>query len=66
MKVASSVIAQFEKDWKEVVYDRGDEVDPSNEQDWYSLTVGFALGKGFSIDVSHELASYIRYHTDLG
>ncbi|WP_274929721.1 hypothetical protein [Vibrio metschnikovii] len=27
------------------VYDKGEEIDPSESQDWYSLALGWAIGK---------------------
>lgn len=48
------------------VHAHAGEVDPENEQDWYSLTLGWALGKGVSPAGAHEIALYIRYRTDLG
>jgi len=52
--------------FKTEVHDKAKEVDPSNEQDWFSITLGWALGKGLSPDRAHEFAIYIRYKTELG
>lgn len=38
---------------------------PSGTEDWYSLTVGWALGKGLTSEEAHEFASHIRYNTDM-
>ena len=46
--------------WKERVYDRTEETDPINEQDWYSLALGFALGLGFKPNEAHVIANHIR------
>lgn len=56
----------FETFWKEEVFDRNAEVDPGKEQDWFSLCLGWALGKGMSLDEAHNFAIHIRYHTNLG
>lgn len=45
---------------------KASEVDESSSLDWFSLTYGWAIGKGLSIEQSHLLALHIRYHTDLG
>ena len=42
------------------------EIDPNSSQDWYSLTIGWAIAKGLSPDDSHDFANHIRYHTSLG
>ena len=52
--------------FKNEVSDRAEEIDPSNEQDWYSLTLGWGIGKGLSPDEAHDFARYIRYETPLG
>lgn len=36
-------------------------IDPSEEQDWYSLSLGYFLGKGLSLDEAHSLSLYVRY-----
>ncbi len=46
--------------------DRASEIDPQNEQDWYSLTLGWAIAKGLSPANAIFFACYIRYRTDLG
>jgi hypothetical protein len=48
------------------VHNRASEVDPDNEQDWFSLTLGWAIGKGLKPEDAHEFALHIRYHTELG
>jgi hypothetical protein len=52
--------------FKREVSDRAHEIDPNNEQDWFSLTLGWAIARGFSPEAAHEFASFIRYKTDLG
>ncbi len=39
-------------------------VDPSNELDWYSLAVGFALYAGYTPNRAHEFACHTRYHRE--
>ena len=41
-------------------------VDPGNEQDWFSLTLGWAIAKGLEPEEAHKFAIHIRYHTALG
>ena len=57
-----ALIDQF----KTEVSDRAEEVDESNSEDWFSLTIGWAIGKGLEPEPAHMFAIYIRYHTDLG
>jgi hypothetical protein len=45
---------------------RASEVDPDNCQDWFSITLGWAIAKGLSPDDAYEFASHIRYRTELG
>jgi len=52
--------------FKKEVNNKHKKVDPQDEHDWYSLTVGWAIGKGIKPDKAHEFADYIRYSTDLG
>jgi|WetSurMetagenome_2_1015567.scaffolds.fasta_scaffold897403_2 hypothetical protein len=47
------------------ISDKSEEIDPENELDWYSLTIGYLLAKGADPDDAAELASYIRYNTEL-
>lgn len=46
--------------------DRGAEIDPDDEYDWYSLTIGWALAKGLTPDEAVKFSIYIRYSTELG
>lgn len=57
-----ALIDQF----KTEVSDRAEEVDESNNEDWFSLTIGWGIAKGLEPEASHMFAIYIRYHTDLG
>jgi len=52
--------------FKAEIHNRASDVDPSNCQDWFSLTLGWAIAKGLDPSAAHEFASYIRYDTDLG
>jgi hypothetical protein len=52
--------------FKAEINDRAEEIDSSNEQDWFSLTLGWAIGKGLTPEDAHEFARYIRYETPLG
>lgn len=47
-------------------YDLSDGVDSSAGQDWYSLTLGWAIAKGLAPDEAHKFATHIRYGVDLG
>lgn len=41
--------------WKEEVYDKAEEVDPSDEFVWRGVAIGFLLGCGFSIEEARKL-----------
>jgi hypothetical protein len=56
----------LERKFKLEVHDRSNAIDHSNEQDWFSLTLGWAIGKGLSPDEANDFAFHIRYHTKLG
>ena len=53
-------------EFKVEVNDRAEQVDPGDEYCWLSLTAGWALGKGLSIDDAETFSHHIRYDTDLG
>jgi hypothetical protein len=52
--------------FKAQVSDRASEIDPDQEEDWYSMTLGWAIGSGMPIKEAQEFALHIRYHTRLG
>ena len=39
----------------------GSKIDPSEEQDWYSLSLGFFAALGLKNAACHRLALYARY-----
>lgn len=41
------------------ILDQADEVDPSNEEDWRSMAIGWAIAKGMSPTDAREFA--MRY-----
>lgn len=63
------MVAKF----KAECHDRSHLIDPSNEEDWKSLTLGWAVANGMDPDPelgdpdnnAHNFARYMRYHTDL-
>lgn len=48
------------------VYDKAEEIDPSESQDWYSLALGWAIGKGLEPEAAHEFANQVIYDTEFG
>lgn len=40
--------------WKEKVWDKEQEIDPNQEEDWGSMAVGFALALGFTPEESYK------------
>ena len=49
-------IEELLKEWFENIYDNHENVDPNSDQDWHSMAMGYALGKGFSPDRAREFA----------
>jgi len=43
-----------------------EEIDEYNEEDWRSLTIGWAIAKGLSPKEARDFARHIRYDTELG
>jgi hypothetical protein len=52
--------------FKAEIRDRAEEVDPNDNEDWFSLTLGWAIGKGLTIREAYDFAIYIKYETPLG
>jgi hypothetical protein len=48
------------------IAERAKEVDPENQHDWHSLTIGWAIAKGLRPNDALEFATHIRYATNLG
>jgi hypothetical protein len=59
------IFEHFEEMFRKEIQPQADKIDPSQEQDWYSLVLGWALGKGMGCRTAHAFSCYIRYHTDL-
>jgi hypothetical protein len=51
--------------FKQEVSDRSSDIDPSNSENWFSLTLGWAIAKGFDPVEAQLFATYVRYNTDL-
>ena len=47
--------------FKNEVCVRSDQVDPTDDYDWYSLCVGFCIAKGADPDLAAEVATAARY-----
>lgn len=47
--------------FKEEVCDRSKEIDSSEEQDWFSLSLGWAIAKGLTPDAAWDFAIFVRY-----
>jgi hypothetical protein len=52
--------------FKSEVDHRTSEVDPDDNQDWFSLTLGWAVAKGLAPQAAHDFATRVRYTTDMG
>jgi len=51
--------------FKEEVSDKAKKIDPNNYEDWYSLTLGWAIAKVIDIKKAHKFARHIRNNTNL-
>lgn len=51
-------------EYKTNVCQKVEEVDPEFQHDWYSLCLGWAIGKGLKPSDAHEFAGHVSY--DLG
>jgi hypothetical protein len=51
------------KAYKRLVCDQSDEVDPQGEQDWFSMSLGFFMGYGLTLDEAHSLSLWVAYET---
>ncbi len=40
-------------------------IDGTEPVHWHTLTFGWGIAKGLTIDEAHKFATYIRYSTDL-
>jgi len=49
--------------YKSKVCDHAAEIDPSNQFDWFSLSLGFFLGHGLTINEAHSLSLWVGYET---
>jgi len=47
---------KLEKAFKEELYDRADAIDPDDEYEWHSLTLGWLIAKGVPIGETKDLA----------
>lgn len=62
----NTLLKKLIREFKSEISNKSKEIDPNNLQDWYSITLGWAIAKGLSIKESHEFSNYIRYNTNLG
>jgi hypothetical protein len=54
------------EEFKKQVSEHSSEIDPNDEEDWKSLTLGWAVAKGLNYEEAREFSLYIRYNTNLG
>jgi hypothetical protein len=59
-------IEELIEPFKTECHSRAGEIDAENSQDWYSLTLGWAIAKGLSPADAQDFAVHIRYKTELG
>lgn len=49
------------QEYRDTVSSKAEEIDPSNEQDWYSMCLGWGLAKGLSVEQAHSFALHVSY-----
>jgi len=47
------------KQWKAQVFANPGDIDPENKEDWESLALGFALGKGLTAEDAHAFVAVL-------
>ena len=57
-KLPRNVLEQM---FKTEVADRSEAIDEVKYLDWYSLALGWAIGKGLSPDEAHDFANHILH-----
>jgi len=60
-KVSKKFVDLYENEFRKEVLDRVKQIDESEEQDWYSLTLGWAIAKGLTPGKAHDWSRYARY-----
>ena len=58
-------VEELEREWRISVYDKGSEIDPSDERDWYSMAIGWLLAKGVQPDEAYKIAVDWRYNKQI-
>lgn len=48
-------------EFKTEVCDKSQDIDPEEDEDWSSLSLGYFLAKGLSIEEAQNLACEVRY-----
>ncbi len=56
------------EEWRDVCETRGHEIDPNDEHDWYSLSIGYLMARliGIPTDRLIDLALHCRYDLEIG
>jgi hypothetical protein len=63
--VMNTINEELVNQFKIEVVDRAGEIDGSDSQDWFSLTLGWAIAKGVEPADAHDFAIHIRYDSGL-
>lgn len=62
----SDTMQSWAQQFRTEVWTKSNEIDPGDERDWRSLTLGWALGRGMNPKDADSFSRYIRYETDMG
>ena len=52
-------IIKMASEWKIDVLEKESDIDPNQEEVWYSMALGYALGKGEQPDTAYVFANYL-------
>lgn len=56
---------EFLKIYQKEINVRAEEIDPDEQFDWRGITLGWALGKGMTIEEADRFSRHIRYKTNM-
>lgn len=51
----------IKEQFKQEICEREKEIDPNEELDWFSMSIGYFIAKGLSVQDAFNLASEVRY-----
>lgn len=62
--LADPLLPKLLKQFHDEISLKASEVDEASNQDWFSLSLGWAIAKGLSPEKAHEFSIFLRYDLD--